>query len=101
MKFGLNESELKFLTETLVVPLKNVGAKVYVFGSRASGKHKPFSDVDILYCPNPQAPLPKGLVAEILEAMETSTFPYKIDLVNANELASSYRQQIEEQKVEI
>ena len=43
MKYGLSDSEYAFLQEHLIAPLKARGARVFVFGSRVTGKHKKFS----------------------------------------------------------
>jgi predicted nucleotidyltransferase len=48
MKFGLNDQEYQFLLVNVVRPLEQQGAKVYCYGSRARGTHRPFSDVDLM-----------------------------------------------------
>jgi len=45
MKHGLNEEEFQLLDQIAVTPLKKQGARVWLFGSRASGNHQKFSDV--------------------------------------------------------
>lgn len=49
MKFGLSEQQFEILNDILIQLLKKKNAKVYIFGSRARGKHHPFLDVDILF----------------------------------------------------
>jgi predicted nucleotidyltransferase len=49
MKIGLSEKNFKLVEELALKPLKSVDARGFVFGSRARGKHHPFSDLDILY----------------------------------------------------
>ena len=81
------------LLDTLVIqPLRDLGAEVYLFGSRVSGRHHPHSDVDLLY--RVSRPLPAGVIARITEAIEESRFPFKVDLVNEKDLAESYRKNV-------
>lgn len=89
MKFGMSDEQFETLNRLVIKPLKNQGAEVFIFGSRVSGKHHPYSDVDLLY--KSIRPLPPGLLAEIKEAIEESRFPFTVDLVAEDELASSYR----------
>ncbi|MNL33600.1 Nucleotidyltransferase domain protein [compost metagenome] len=99
MKFGLSNSEYEFLMSHLVAPLKEQGAHVFLFGSRATGKHRPFSDIDLLFTPSPQ--LTNAEVFRLLSTMEESSFPYKVDLVNEHELAHSYRDSVDKDKIEL
>lgn len=101
MKYGLTDSELKFLNEKLVLPLKKLHAQVFIFGSRAINRHKKFSDIDVVYLPDPKFPVGSGAIQQIISGMEDSQFPYKIDLVNYNELASTYKAQIDLDKIEL
>lgn len=100
MKHGLSDSEWSFLLEELILPLKRHGAQVFLFGSRADGRYKKFSDVDLLYKPL-IGPIPAAEVYRLLSKMEESEFPYKIDLVSDGELAQSYRDSVERSKVEL
>jgi len=101
MKFGLTETELNWLFSTVVVPLKSQEAKVYVFGSRANGKFKKFSDLDLCYVEKSEKPVSSKIIFEIITATQNSTFSYKIDLVNYSELADSYRVNIDAEKIEL
>lgn len=97
--FGFTEQEFAFLMENFVSPLKKLGARVYLFGSRATGKQQKFSDVDLLFSSSPQ--LPSAEVYVLLAKMEESSFPYKIDLVNEAELAHSYKDSVNRDKIEL
>jgi predicted nucleotidyltransferase len=44
MKFGLTEQQYQYLQEIVVAPLKNQGATVWIFGSRARGDYQEFAD---------------------------------------------------------
>ena len=47
--YGLSQEDWQFIKDELIDPLKQKGAKVWLFGSRATGKHSKFSDIDLLY----------------------------------------------------
>lgn len=101
MKFGLSDSDFQLLDNLVIKPLKAQSAKVYVFGSRARGKHHPFSDIDILYKFENTKTVSNVIISKIIEDIEESSFPIKVDLVNDTELAASYRQNFEQDKVEV
>lgn len=61
------------------------GARVAVFGSRATGRARPFSDLDLLLLEPPR--LNWSQRAELREAFEASTLPFRVDLVEAAGLA--------------
>lgn len=55
-------------------------AQVFVFGSRAGGTPKPWSDLDLSL--EAGAPLPLGVLASLAEAFDESPLPWKVDLVD-------------------
>lgn len=97
MKLGLTSAEYQDFLRIVVRPLQNRGAQVWVFGSRARGDYKQFSDVDVLY--SSQNGISLGDLAFIREAIEESNFPYKVDLVALSDIAESYRTQILSERV--
>lgn len=80
---------------------KAKGAKVWAFGSRATGRHRPFSDVDLLFEGPTGRPIDDGFLYDIKTNLEESDFPFKLDLVNRSQLAESYRAQVESEMVEL
>lgn len=54
--------------------------EVAVFGSRAAGKPKRFSDLDLVL-EGPE-PLPLALLAQLAEAFDESLLPWKVDLID-------------------
>jgi uncharacterized protein len=98
MKFGLDPKEFEILDQLLLQPLRNHGAKIWVFGSRARGDHKKYSDLDVLY---QAGNLPSGLMYDIKTNLEESKLPIKVDIVNDSELAKSYRESVEKDRVEL
>ncbi len=101
MAYGLTASELEFLNHNLIKPLKMLDTKVYIFGSRATGKFKKFSDIDLLYVPSKHQSVSLSTLSKIIMSLEESDFPYKIDLVNADEIAASYKDNIEKDMIEL
>lgn len=100
MKFGLKDQEIDFLDRNLIQPLKKFGLKIYIFGSRSTGKNHPYSDVDILLEGDVDQSIEKA-VRDIKEFFEESNFPYKVDLVFDKNLASSYRTSVTKSRIEI
>lgn len=100
MKFGLKESDFNFLKTNLIQPLRQSGQRIYIFGSRATGKNHPFSDVDILIEGIDSSEV-RSQVGIIKEFFEESNFPYKIDLVTAEDLAQSYRPSVMKDRIEV
>jgi len=96
MKFGLSCSELEFMEKVILGPLRQRGARVFLFGSRARGTHQPYSDVDLLI--DADADL-SAFIGGLSETLEEGNFPYKVDLVDARSLASSYLASVERDKV--
>lgn len=89
MKFGLKDNQYDFILKNIVRPLEAQGAKVYCFGSRARGDHRPFSDLDIMV-ENDNVDF-STQVSNIRDAITDSNFPYKVDIVLFSEFADSYK----------
>ena len=68
------------------------GSTVAVFGSRASGRARPFSDLDLLVCDPPR--LSWAQRADLREAFEASALPFSVDLVELAGLAEGMRQRV-------
>lgn len=82
-----------------ITPIKQLGAKVYVFGSRARGDHQEFSDIDLLV--ESPTPLPPYLLSQIRSQLEESRLPIKVDVVDIHELANSYRAGVIKDRIEL
>jgi predicted nucleotidyltransferase len=82
------------LKKLLIDPLKQNGAQVWVFGSRARGDHKVTSDVDLLFEFPPNLIPKAGMLFSIKSDLEESRFPFTVDLVEVNKLAESYRDSV-------
>ena len=75
------------------------GLRVGVFGSRAGGNPKPWSDLDlVLEC---DAPLPLSLLASLAEAFDESALGWKVDLVDRRAVSSTFGQVIDAGRVDL
>ena len=63
--------------------------QVFIFGSRATGKAKKFSDFDIGILG--KKPIPSHLIVLIEEALEESDLPYKVDIVDFSLVSSEFK----------
>ena len=73
--------------------------KIWAFGSRITGHHKPFSDLDLALV----GPYPISLStrAALHEALSEAAIPYKVDIVDWATTSESFRAVIEKQKIDI
>ena len=94
--FGLEDRHLNFIKETLKKYIPNPEAKFYIFGSRARGKFREYSDVDIaIDCPDLETSVKTKLEIEF----ENSTFPYEVDIVDLNNIKENFRNLIQDDLV--
>ena len=73
--------------------------KVWAFGSRVKGTHKPYSDLDLALVGD--EPLAIETRAALVEALSNSPLPYKVDLVDWTSATESFKEIIEKQKLVI
>ncbi|WP_419903514.1 restriction endonuclease subunit S [Kiloniella sp.] len=73
------------------------GVRVWAFGSRAKWLAKPYSDLDLAL----EGPgiLPSALVADLAEDFRESDLPWKVDVLDLNAIAPSFRALIDEDRV--
>jgi type I restriction enzyme S subunit len=70
---------------------------VWAFGSRATGRAKQYSDLDLAI--NGNKPLGIDLAAQLTEAFAESDLPYKVDIVDWITVSESFRKAIERDRV--
>jgi predicted nucleotidyltransferase len=75
-----------------------VGARVGVFGSRAGGSPKPWSDLDLVI--DGAGPLPLQLQAELAEAFDESALAWKVDLVDRNAVSAAFGRIIDATRID-
>ena len=70
-------------------------ARVVVFGSRVTGKQKPFSDLDLAI--DIGEPLPLDMFARLRSAFSESHLPFGVDLVDIRAVTDEFREVIEKE----
>lgn len=68
------------------------GSQVRVFGSRATGRARPFSDLDLLVVE--PARLSWLQRADLRDAFEASDLPFRVDVVEADGLAAGMAERV-------
>lgn len=95
--YGLKKEEIEVVRSLLQKCFGNIDdCKVYLFGSRATGKQKPFSDLDIFI--KSKSPEISNKIPLFLEAWEKSSIPYKVDVTEWKDLFKPYVPQINKEK---
>ena len=72
--------------------LRGQDVAVYLFGSHAAGTSRRFSDVDVAV--DARSPIPANLWAALSEALEDSTVPWHVDLVDLSQVAPEFRRRV-------
>ncbi len=86
-RFGIKEAHWEIVSQLVLRPIWAAGGKVWLFGSRARGCQRPFSDIDLLL----EGAIDPALLSSISENLEESTLPFRVDLVREQDLADAYR----------
>lgn len=83
---------LEAVKRIIMKHLRNTGARVYLFGSWVRGEQQHSSDIDVgvWY----EYPLPSGTLSYLREALEESTIPYTVDLVDLTRTNSDFRESV-------
>ena len=72
--------------------------KLYIFGSRVKGSKKKYSDIDIAIASNE---LTSQIKSKLEFIFENSTIPYKIDIIDLNNITEKFKSLIEQDLVEL
>ena len=73
------------------------GAQVRVFGSRATGRARPFSDLDLLFVQ--PARLSWAQRADLRDRFEASDLPFRVDVVEADALPAGMAERVASESV--
>ena len=96
--FGLEDRHLDFVLSVLKRNISDVDVKFYVFGSRAKGTNKKYSDIDIAVDLNGKK-LDVSILGKILIEFQESTLPYEVDVVDLNSIDEDFRNLIKKDLV--
>lgn len=77
--------------------LEGLEASVWLFGSCARGAVWHSSDIDVAI--EPKGRLPRDFFGALREALEESNVPYRVDVVDLSEAASSLREAVEREGI--
>ena len=67
-------------------------AQLLLYGSRARGDAGPHSDIDLALVP--RRSLPPGVLARVREALEDSTIPYRVEIVDLSTVNEDFRRNV-------
>lgn len=98
--FGLEARHIEFIINTLKKYISNEDVKLYIFGSRAKGSYKEYSDIDIAVDFNGKK-LSDYVLGNILLAFEDSTLPYEVDVVDLNAIDEKFKSLIKDSLIEL
>ena len=76
------------------------GTKVWIFGSRVKKTKKKYSDLDLAIDMNHQK-LSIKLLSQLDHAFDESDLPYKVDIVDWNDLDNSFREMIQAVRIRL
>ncbi len=74
-------------------------AAVHAFGSRTTGRAKPWSDLDLVI--DAGLPLSLECLAALAEAFDESALPWKVDLVDRSNVSSEFGKLIDAAKIAV
>ncbi len=86
----LNQTQLKQIKQIVRKYLPEDAYKSFIFGSRANGTNRKFSDID-LGLQGPKALSPKEYI-KIKNEFDDSDIPYRVDLVDFNNVSDKFKQ---------
>jgi len=75
------------------------GYPIWAFGSRVTGKAKPYSDLDIVILT--VSPLPFSQIGELKQAFSESDLPFSVDVLDWSRLSLSFQEAIRQQHEEL
>ncbi|MCL2144320.1 MAG: nucleotidyltransferase domain-containing protein [Endomicrobia bacterium] len=92
--------ELKDVLNWRLKKLEEKNVKVYAFGSRTNGKTKRASDIDLAIDAGGKK-LPPLFLASLKEFFSASEIPYKVDIIDLNDISESFKSCIKDDLIEI
>lgn len=95
--FSLEKKYLDFILKTLNENIKN--AKFFVFGSRAKGNYKQYSDIDIAIQADYEIPI--DVLDKVRSIFNNSTLPIEVDIVDLNSIEDNFKNIIKDSLIEL
>lgn len=94
---ALNPDQLREVRHIIAQVLP--GAQVWVFGSRATGRARPFSDLDLLL--TQPTKLTWAQRAALTDGFEASRLPFRVDVVESDGLACGVAERIRSERLDL
>ncbi|MFN2378241.1 MAG: nucleotidyltransferase family protein [Candidatus Binatia bacterium] len=94
---SLLDSSLREVRRIVLEGLGDCRAKVWLFGSRASGGAREGSDIDVAVLPLDS--IRPGVFASIRDALEESPVPWNVDLVDLTTASPALRANVEKEGI--
>ena len=76
---------------------RGLPVEVYFFGSRATGKPRRDSDVDVAV--DIHGPVPTAFLSDLSEALEESSVPYRVDVVDLSAASEKFRARVKSEGI--
>ncbi len=89
--------DFKTVRKIVLGRLRPRDAKVYLFGSHATGKARVHSDIDIAVLPLRR--LPSTLLTEIREMLDESDVVRSVDIVDLSQTDAAFRRRVQKEGV--
>jgi uncharacterized protein len=83
----------------LILQLLNGNYEILVFGSRMTGKHLPFSDLDI--CLKSKKAIDPADLEELRGLLEESSLPFVVDLMDYSVLNETFKKLIDNHAISL
>jgi hypothetical protein len=77
--------------------LQGMNVRLYLFGSWARGEERRSSDIDLAI--DYTSPLPPYLLAQLREALEESTVPYRVDVVDLTQVDEAFKDTVKKEGI--
>ena len=93
----IRSQDIKIIRQILTKYL-SPETEIWVFGSRAKGTARPFSDLDLVINAN-HHPLSIRVMTQLLDEFEESDLPYKVDIVDWNTVDNEFKTLIYNERI--
>lgn len=81
----------KKIKETIFKHFSPAEYEVFLFGSRAKGNNRKWSDYDIGILGKTKTKIPYGILTKVESELEESDIPYKVDIVDFTQISDRFK----------
>jgi len=99
MQIDIEERYLDRVKSIINSILQDEDLKIYVFGSRARGSAKQYSDLDIAL--ESDSKIDSNKMSKITTELEDTTIPYKVDVIDLKAITGNFKKCIENDLIEV